>query len=87
MIIEKVLNNIRIVIIADSSNHATKIIYDNSKKVDDKYMILDTSDINVYVTGGEISKAPIIAHMENLCKHGYSEISKDFYEANYERMV
>ena len=86
MIIEKVLNNIRIVIIADSTNHATKIIYDNNN-ANDKYPILDTSDINVYVTGGEISKEPIIAHMENLCKHGYSEISKDFYEANYERMV
>ena len=86
MIIEKVLNNIRIVIIANSDNHATKIIYDNNN-ANDKYPILDTSDINVYVTGGEISKKPIIAHMENLCKHGYSEISKDFYETNYERMV
>ena len=86
MIIEKVLNNIRIVIIADSANHATKIIYDNIK-ADDKFPILDTSDISVYVTGGEISKQPIIAHMENLCNHGYSEISKDFYESNYERMV
>lgn len=85
MIIEKMLDNIRIVIISDSTSHATKLIYDN--KANDKYRILDISDINVYVTGGEISKAPIIAHMENLCKHGYSEISKDFYEANYERMV
>lgn len=86
MIIEKVLDNIRIVVIADSDLYATKIIYDNNK-ANDKYPILNTSDINVYVTGGEISKAPIIAHMENLCKHGYSEISKDFYESNYERMV
>lgn len=86
MIIEKVLNNFRIVVIADSANHATKIFYDNIK-ADDKYRILDFSDINVYVTGGEISTTPIIAHMKNLCKHGYSEISKDFYEANYERMV
>lgn len=78
-------DNIRIVIIADSDNHATKIIYDNN--ANDKYPILDISDINVYVTGGEISKKPIIAHMENLCKHGYSKISKDFYEAYYERMV
>lgn len=85
MIIEKVLNNIRIVIIADSDNHATKIIYDNN--ANDKYPILDISDINVYVAGREISKKPIIAHMENLCKHGYTEISKDFYVANYERMV
>ena len=86
MIIEKTLDNIRIVVIADSANHATKIIYDNNK-ANDKYPIHDTSDINVYVTGGEISKKPIIAHMENLCNHGYSEISKDFYESNYERMV
>lgn len=86
MIIEKVLNNFRIVVIADSANHATKIFYDNIK-ADDKYRILDFSDINVYVTGGEISTTPIIAHMKNLCNHGYSEISKDFYEANYERMV
>ena len=86
MIIEKVLDSIRIVIIADSANHATKIIYDNVP-VNGIYPILDISDINVYVTGGEISKKPIIAHMENLCNHGYSEISKDFYEANYERMV
>lgn len=86
MIIEKMLDNIRIVIIADSDNHATKIIYDNNK-ANDKCPILDTTDINVYVTGGEISNEPIIAHMKNLCKHGYSEISKDFYEANYERMI
>lgn len=86
MIIEKVLENIRIVIIADSDNHATKIIYDNNK-ANDKYPILDTSDINVYVTGGEISKAPIIAHMTNLCKKGYSEISLELYNANYERVV
>lgn len=86
MIIEKVLNNFRIVIIADSDTHATRIFYDNIK-ADDKYQILDFNHINVDVTGGEISTTPIIAHMENLCHHGYSEISKDFYKANYERMV
>lgn len=86
MIIEKILDNIRIITIADSDTHATIIFYDNSK-VNGKYPVLDTSNINVYVTGGEISNKPIIAHMENVCKHGYSEISKDFYESNYERMV
>ena len=86
MIIEKVLNNIRIVVIADSANHAAKIIYDNSK-VNGKYPVLDTSDINVYATGGEISRPPIIAHLENLCKKDYSEISIESYNANYERMI
>lgn len=86
MIIEKVLENIRIVAVADSDTHATKIIYGNAK-VNGKYPVLDTSDINVYVTGGEISKAPIIAHLTNLFKKGYSEISLEFYNANYERMV
>ena len=86
MIIEKVLDNIRIVAISDSDTHATKIIYDNSK-VNGKYPILDTSDINVYVTGGEISKPPINAHMKNLCKKGYYEISLESYYANYERTV
>lgn len=86
MIIEKALNNIRIVVIADSDTHATKIIYDNTT-VNGKYPILDISDLNVYVTGGEISRPPIIAHMENLCKKGYSEISLESYNANYERMV
>lgn len=86
MIIEKILDNVRIVAVADSDTHATKIIYDNTK-VNGKYPVLDTSDINVYVTGGEISKAPIIAHLTNLCKKGYSEISLEFYNANYERMV
>ena len=86
MIIEKVLDDIRIVAIADSDTHATKIIYANSK-VNGKYPVLDTSNINVYVTGGEISRPPIIAHMKNLCKKGYSEISLESYNANYERMV
>ena len=86
MIIEKVNDNTRIVIINRDCNHAYKIIYEN-EKVNDIFPILYMNDIEVIVTGGKISTEPIIAHMENLCTKGYSVINEDFYKSNYERLI